>query len=201
MLSEVKVYVGKQSKEIQEKAFRLGWFWCSTENYVSNLDSPFLFFSEDKSITMSNDVIEFNDDDYKEVTPEWILSLPEPAKKIEKEKGVRGFYVDNQGKVSKKNYLYNPEEMKHFRFFSTEEKAQAWAKLPELSYWVDKYNQGWKPNFNDTELKHTIKVYRGEICAEDGRCYNEILVFKSREIRDNFLEDFKDLIETCKIFI
>lgn len=195
MLANKKVYIGKFGKEIIEKAERLG-FKKGTYDFDR---MPFLIFDGvSKKMIGLYYIDSFNNHLSTEVTPEWILSLPEPIKDVRKEKGVRGFYIDNQGKVSKKNYLYNPIEMKHFRFFSTESVAQAWAKLPELLYWRDKYNEGWIADFRRPDYKHVIKCHKDIPAPEDGRSYNEILAFKSREIRNKFLNDFKELIDICK---
>lgn len=195
MLGDKKVYVGKFGKEIIEKAQRLGFI--EDEQYLNK--KPFLLFSNTfKTIKGLLYIDTFNDHFYEEISPEWILSLPEPVKDVRKEKGVRGFYIDNQGKVSKKNYLYNPDEMKHFRFFSTESIAKAWAKLPELLYWRDKYNEGWIADFRRPDYKHVIKCHKDIPDPEDGRSYNEILAFKDREIRNKFLRDFRELIDICK---
>lgn len=199
MLGNKKVYIGKH-REIHQKAIRLGWRFDEDLDQRKLDDSPFLIFEKDKKIIVTNSLIKFNITfhSYEEVSPEWILSLPEPVKDVRKEKGVRGFYIDSQGKVSKKNYLYNPNEMKHFRFFSSENIAQAWARLPELLYWRDKYNEGWIADFRRPDYKHVIKCHKDIPAPEDGRSYNEILTFKDREVRNKFLRDFRELIDICK---
>lgn len=63
------------------------------------------------------------------------------------------------------------------------------------------YRQGWKPDWEDTSVKYVIRNNDNKI---DKGCYNSIsfiLSFQSREIRDEFLENFKDLIEEAKELI
>lgn len=75
-LKNKKVYVGKYSREIQEKAFKLGFRWLPTsDGMLWNLKVPFLFFSKGGDITYTTDVELFNKHEYEEVTPEYILSL------------------------------------------------------------------------------------------------------------------------------
>ena len=73
-LQNKKVYVGKHSKEIQEKAFELGFEWACSSRACQYFDKPFLFFSH-KYITYSNDVLNFNDSTHEEITAEEILSI------------------------------------------------------------------------------------------------------------------------------
>lgn len=73
-LYNTKVYVKDKSKEIQEKLFSLGIYWCSgNEAVVHNMDSPFLYIS--KWITWGNNNKDFNTCNSKEVTPEDILNI------------------------------------------------------------------------------------------------------------------------------
>ena len=72
-LKNKKVYVGKYSKEIQEKAFELGFTWCG-DIAVQFLDKPFLYFDY-KHITHGADVGNFNSHEYEEITAEEILVM------------------------------------------------------------------------------------------------------------------------------
>lgn len=79
-LADTKVYVAGKSKEIQEKAFQLGYKWEINDGIkVRYIDCPFLFFYENGAIRWSCSMIEFFNSDCKEVTADYILSLePEP---------------------------------------------------------------------------------------------------------------------------
>ena len=65
------------------------------------------------------------------------------------------------------------------------------------AYWELANN--WKPNWESTEKKYSIYNYRGQIRADYftvvDRC---ILVFPEEQMRNEFYENFKDLIEECK---
>jgi len=63
----------------------------------------------------------------------------------------------------------------------------------------DYYNEGWQPNWqNDEETKYSITVSSNELFRTilySGSC---VMSFKSREIRDKFLEEQKELLEIAK---
>lgn len=196
-LANKKVYVGKFSKEIQEKAFKLGWGWKSYKKEVDFLNSPFLFFTNIYSILCSNCVSDFNDHPYEEVTAEWILNLPETPKNLLEKEFIRNFHLSRRGEIIK-DFQYFSSEQKWFRQFNSKEEANAYKHLPELLYWRDKYNEGWKPDWEDKKRKFIIDFEQNRVSKGNAYEYSRILTFKTPEIRDNFLEEFKDLIEICK---
>lgn len=62
------------------------------------------------------------------------------------------------------------------------------------------YNQGWVPDWKDiNEKKYTIYVFRSEI-AKEANSFSSLspLFFKTAELRNHFLENFRDLIEKLK---
>lgn len=64
------------------------------------------------------------------------------------------------------------------------------------------YRQGWKPNWTKgTENKYCIINYFNEIQSTDYCFTDRVLSFQSAEIRDQFLENFKDLIKEAKELI
>lgn len=73
-----KVYVKDKSKEIQQKAFELGFKWLignkEASKMVSSLDAPFIIFYN-RAMEPCRDVEYFNFDDSKEITAEEILAI------------------------------------------------------------------------------------------------------------------------------
>lgn len=64
------------------------------------------------------------------------------------------------------------------------------------------YRQGWKPDWTKgTENKYCIINYFNEIQPTDYCFTDRVLSFQSAEIRDQFLENFKDLIKEAKELI
>lgn len=93
--------------------------------------------------------------------------------------------------------------------FSAGHKCQLLTTFQELLICRDAYyviigeemglGKPWKPNWNDLCDKYTIyTVYGDEVWRDVGQTINTILTFPTREIRDAFYENFKDLIEQCK---
>ena len=78
LLRFTKVYVKDKSKEIQQKAFELGFRWLignkEASKMVSNLDAPFIIFYN-RAMEPCRDVEYFNFDDSKEITAEEILAI------------------------------------------------------------------------------------------------------------------------------
>lgn len=73
-----KVYVKDKSKEIQQKAFELGFRWLYSRDNdglaLEHLDAPFILFAG-KVMHPCCDVERFNYDDSKEITAEEILAI------------------------------------------------------------------------------------------------------------------------------
>ncbi len=78
LLRFTKVYVKDKSKEIQQKAFELGFKWMYSDadeaKMLNHLDAPFIIFYT-RLMTPCCDVEYFNFDDSKEITAEEILAI------------------------------------------------------------------------------------------------------------------------------
>ena len=65
------------------------------------------------------------------------------------------------------------------------------------AYW--KIADNWKPDWNDNyQKKWIINFYQDEINLTNGTNVHFVLAFPTREMRDEFYENFKDLIIKCK---
>nr|DAK60795.1 MAG TPA: hypothetical protein [Caudoviricetes sp.] len=96
--------------------------------------------------------------------------------------------------VRDKNYIYLPENL----VAPNKELADTTIALLKLLFLRDYYNEDWKPDWKDDEWKYIIENYRGEIETERTCGNGKILAFKSKEIRDKFLEEQKELLEIAK---
>ena len=85
--------------------------------------------------------------------------------------------------------------------FPTKEEAEAMRAMAQLCQLRDRWNGGWKPDWEDNTPKYCI-VSRKNILYTDF-CYNTSasIAFKTRELRDKFMETFKDLLEEAKPFL
>ena len=96
---------------------------------------------------------------------------------------VKGWFVDFHSDVVTSGSMRTGDNVKNR--FPTKEEAEACLALAQLCQLRDRYNDGWKPNWEDGTKKYTIY-------------FNKILAFKTKELRDKFLENFKELIEIAK---
>lgn len=67
------------------------------------------------------------------------------------------------------------------------------------AYW--KISGDWNPNWEDETDKYTISFKCNEIFLNNTMWYSEVLAFPTPEIRNDFYEHFKDIIEKCKHFL
>lgn len=127
-------------------------------------------------------------------------------KKVERElpkswedlKFVNGFYVCGLSRIEK--VRHNSTAISNNKnIFPTREEAEACLALSQLCQLRDRYNGGWKPDWEDTnEQKYVIIIHTGRIQVETFFSIQHLLTFKTEELRDKFLENFKDLIEIAK---
>ena len=111
---------------------------------------------------------------------------------------IDGFFVSSLSDIAKiGNNTTNDENNKNV--FPTKEEAEACLALAQLCQLRDRYNDGWKPNWkNDRELKYVIEIFYDDIVKRIYECRYKVLAFKTEGLRDEFLENFRGLIETAK---
>ena len=120
--------------------------------------------------------------------------LPKTWKDLEE---IGGFYIDKYSIVST-FYDYDTDE-ENKNVFPTKEEAEACLALAQLCQLRDRYNDGWKPDWKDGEkVKYCIEIYENTIVKNPYYAAHKVLAFKTKELRDEFLKNFKDLIETAK---
>lgn len=97
MLTDTKIYVGKYGSEIQEKAFRLGWYWplktkkeeirLTTDYYaetnIQMLLDPFIYFHANREMECGSNLRFFNNSDYREITFEELMAMKPKYSNIE----------------------------------------------------------------------------------------------------------------------
>lgn len=76
--------------------------------------------------------------------------------------------------------------------------VKAFEALAKLIWLRNCYNEGWQPDFNDNNWKYAIEKYKDTIETVRLCFSNRILVFKTEEIRDKFLEEQRELLEIAK---
>ena len=78
------------------------------------------------------------------------------------------------------------------------ELVEAILALCQLIQLRDCYNDGWEPDWTTGSIKYIIAPSRNRVIRYHAWVDNKILAFKTEEIRDQFFENFKDLIEIAK---
>lgn len=110
---------------------------------------------------------------------------------------IKGWFVENGSDIYEFDNCFTTS--KNRNLFPTKEEAEACLALAQLCQLRDRYNDGWKPDWeDDEEQKHVMFIHRGEICKETFFTVQQSLAFKTEELRDKFLENFRGLIETAK---
>ena len=84
------------------------------------------------------------------------------------------------------------------RTYPSNEIYVAFEALRKLVILRDYYNEGWQPNWEDDEWKYFIENYRGKLDTERTCGNGRVLAFKTKEIRDKFLEVQSELLEIAK---
>ena len=78
------------------------------------------------------------------------------------------------------------------------ELAEAMLALCQLIQLRDCYNDGWTPDWTNTDVKYTIAYFQDRIDLDLSHYGPCILAFKSQELCGEFYNNFKDLIEIAK---
>ena len=80
--------------------------------------------------------------------------------------------------------------------FSDSKQAQAHIALMKLHLLRDEYRQGWLPDWRDkSEKKYVIKKFNGEYNVEMYSYIVKSLAFQDEKRANEFLTNFRDLIE------
>lgn len=77
----------------------------------------------------------------------------------------------------------------------SKEAAEAHLALMQLHQLRDCYRQGWEPNWNNDCNKYIIVKNRDKYVVFGGNWTNQFLSFQDRERAEEFLTNFRDLIE------
>ena len=85
--------------------------------------------------------------------------------------------------------------------FDTKEEAQAFVALGKLIQLHKAWVKGWKPDWQKDNFKFVIEGHADAIAISNSVYVHRLLAFPTEELRDEFLDTFKDLIEEAKPFI
>ena len=83
----------------------------------------------------------------------------------------------------------------------SKEYAEAMLALCKLIQLRDCYNDGWKPDWKDNSPKYIIKIYSELRIRDTSFRARGLLAFKTQQLREEFYNNFKDLIEQAKLLL
>jgi len=110
------------------------------------------------------------------------------------------YFIDNFSDVNEvylKNGM-NRDDDSDRNILPSKELAEAMLALCQLIQLRDCYNDGWKPDWTSDKNKYTIYLCKDIIVKGYTWTNSRILAFETAELRDQFLENFRDLIEIAK---
>lgn len=83
-------------------------------------------------------------------------------------------------------------------YYSKNAPYKSFEALRKLTILRDYYNEGWQPDWTKATVKYCIEVYGEDLSIIDFQFKLKPMAFKTREIRDKFLEEQKELLEIAK---
>ena len=109
---------------------------------------------------------------------------------------IAGYYITSNSEIS--NNYKGLTAFINTNIFPTKELAEASLALTQLLQLRDRWNEGWVADWKSVKLKYTIINENNEIVSYTNSLNNQVMVFKTQELRDLFLKTFKDLLEIAK---
>ena len=134
----------------------------------------------------------FNEIVFKKLEP----NLPMSWEELEI---IKGYYIFTNSKISELSIMNAVDVTRNT--FPTEEEAKAMRAMAQLCQLRDRWNGGWKPDWKDDAPKYCIISYKNILCTDFYYYKSTPMAFKTRELRDKFMETFKDLLEEAKPFL
>ena len=112
---------------------------------------------------------------------------------------IKGYYIFTNSKISELSIMNAVDVTRNT--FPTEEEAKAMRAMAQLCQLRDRWNGGWKPDWKDDVPKYCIISYKNILCTDFYYYTSTSMAFKTKELRDKFMETFKDLLEEAKPFL
>ena len=115
-------------------------------------------------------------------------------------KKLDGFYVESNSEID--SISDGGISTINRNVFPTKSEAEACLALSQLCQLRDAYNgeplADWCDWEDCAQMKFCIEYYENKISHQNFNFTQRILAFKTKELRDKFLENFEDLILTAK---
>lgn len=109
------------------------------------------------------------------------------------------YFIDEYGEITYAAEKHRATNLKNI--LPNKETAEAFLALMQLVQLRDCYRQGWKPNWKGKTVKQNIICFEGVLGTDWSINVQYVLSFQSKEIRNEFLANFRDLIYKAKELI
>lgn len=109
------------------------------------------------------------------------------------------YFINGNGEIICAAEKHRTANLKNI--LPNKETAEAFLALMQLIQLRDCYRQGWKPDWGQSYKRYCIYCDGKSVFPFYGTFSSRILTFQSEEVRDEFLKNFKDLIEQAKELI
>jgi hypothetical protein len=106
---------------------------------------------------------------------------------------IKGYWIGSVSTVENTKAGYSCCENNR-NMFATEPQAKASIAMAQLSQLREVYRQGWEPTNYQVTDKYAIHLFNKKLEISSSRYFSEFLTFQSKEIAEEFLTNFKDLI-------
>lgn len=83
-------------------------------------------------------------------------------------------------------------------YVSSEELAESFLAMMQLMSLRQAWIGGWEPNWNGREFYNCIVILDNKYIVEDFSKYRQVLSFPTKEMAEDFMTTFKDLLEIAK---
>lgn len=112
---------------------------------------------------------------------------------------IKGYYILSNSYINDL-HMTNAVDVNR-NLFPTEEEAKAMLAMAQLCQLRDRWNDGWKANWEDCTEKYCIVSYKNVLHKDLYYNLHSPMAFKTEELRNAFMVVFKDLLETAKPFL
>ena len=104
------------------------------------------------------------------------------------------YHIDSASDIIKNEDDYYRDPLLNRNLLVSKEAANQHLVLMQLHRLRDCYRQGWKPDLTVPESIFAIFCTKGKYSVEEFMYSSEFLSFQSRQLAQEFLNNFKDLI-------
>jgi len=130
------------------------------------------------------------------------LEAKELPKSWEELKEVKGCTID----INSDMYVCNNKTVyktlsANRNIFPTKSLAEAALALSQLLQLREVYRNGWIPDYTKDDIKYCIMFNKNNLNLYQTVYYSRLFSFQSKEIAQQFLSNFEELLETCKELI